>query len=163
MRALWSRATQIPGTYRCISCVSKNTGLSRPRGIKDLPGSRAFVTPTSTFLYTTVFAVGLSIDARAKLDRNKQWETAFEQLRGALEDPSETVAKVPTAKAPGHASPYDTPDRLTARLGLRELQALAPAREWRLVEIDVAAEEYEAALPFVRGCMEPCDSVVSSL
>lgn len=41
-------------------------------------------TPTSTFVYTTVFAAGLAVDARAKRSRNEQWETAFEAIRDEL-------------------------------------------------------------------------------
>jgi hypothetical protein len=104
MRALWSRATQLPGTCRCISCVSKSTALARSRGIKGLPGSWALGTPTSTFLYTTVFAAGLTIDAKIKLDRNKQWDNAFEQLNRALNGPSEKVANAHNEKEPGYTT-----------------------------------------------------------
>jgi hypothetical protein len=80
MRAIWSRATSTPGTCRCTSCV-RNTGpLTRRNGQTPLRRSWAIATPTSTFVYTTVFAVGLAIDARAKAARNTQWERAFSQL-----------------------------------------------------------------------------------
>lgn len=100
MRALWSRATQFPGTSRSISCVSKSTALARPRNTRGLPGSWVFGTPTSTYLDTAVFAAALSGDAKAKLDRNKQWESAIEQLRDALDEPSEKMAKPLNAKEP---------------------------------------------------------------
>ncbi|KAL1791815.1 hypothetical protein ACET3X_009566 [Alternaria dauci] len=82
MRAIWSRATPTPGTCRCISCVSHTTALAR-RGARTAPrASWALGTPTSTFVYTTIFAAGLAIDARAKAARNKQWDKAFSQLAG---------------------------------------------------------------------------------
>lgn len=86
MRAIWSRATSNPGTCRCISCVSNTNALARRHGRTALRGSWAIGTPTSTFAYTTVFAAGLAIDAKAKVARNKQWEKAFSQLAGATDD-----------------------------------------------------------------------------
>lgn len=121
---------------------------------------RRGLTAASSAVLAVLYSGGLDSATLALLAHRAMPPGPIDLLTVAFANPRVLAA---AAKAPGHASPYDTPDRLTARLGLRELQALAPAREWRLVEIDVAAEEYEAALPFVRGCMEPCDSVVSSL
>lgn len=84
MLALWSRVAQSPGTCRCISCVSIAKAAVRRRGLR---GAWALGTPTSTLLYTAVFAAGLSIDAKAKSDRNTQWEEAFAQLQNALDRP----------------------------------------------------------------------------
>lgn len=39
--------------------------------------------------------------------------------------------------------PFDVPDRITGRAGLRELRRLNGEREWNLVEIDVAQEELQ--------------------
>jgi hypothetical protein len=41
--------------------------------------------PTSTFVYTAVFAAGLTMDAKAKRNRSRQWTTAFDQLRDEIE------------------------------------------------------------------------------
>jgi hypothetical protein len=105
MRALWSRATQIPGTCRCISCASRATVPARRRGAGSLGGSWALKTPTSTFLYTTVFAAALAVDARAKAKRNQQWDDAFAQLQGALDRPSDTTR---TEKEDSHIEESDS-------------------------------------------------------
>jgi hypothetical protein len=47
-----------------------------------------FGTPTSTFVYTAIFAVGLTVDAKAKQGRNEQWDEAFALLREELEKPN---------------------------------------------------------------------------
>ena len=88
MRAIWSRATSNPGTCRCISCVSNTTALARCGRRTALRGSWAVGTPTSTFVYTTIFAAGLAVDAKAKAARNKQWDKAFSQLAGSAHHPS---------------------------------------------------------------------------
>jgi hypothetical protein len=49
--------------------------------------------PTSTFLYATVFAAGLTLDAKAKWDRNRQWEDAFVQLQEALNSPAQVTTR----------------------------------------------------------------------
>lgn len=81
MLALWSRATRNPGTCRCIQCVSNTTAIARRAGSVNVKGPWAFGTPTSTFVYTAIFAAGIAIDGKIKHDRNKQWNTAFDQLR----------------------------------------------------------------------------------
>jgi hypothetical protein len=50
-------------------------------------GLRMLKSPTPTFLYTTVFASGLTIAAKAKWGRSRQWEDAFSQLQEALDRP----------------------------------------------------------------------------
>ncbi|KAH7385817.1 hypothetical protein BKA66DRAFT_416157 [Pyrenochaeta sp. MPI-SDFR-AT-0127] len=89
MLAIWSRAGQSPGTCRCISCISNAAAVARRGRHQGFRGSWALatLTPTSTFLYTTVFAAGLTIDAQAKAARNRQWEDAFTHLREALDRP----------------------------------------------------------------------------
>ncbi|KAG9186986.1 hypothetical protein G6011_10094 [Alternaria panax] len=69
-----------------MSCVSTATALARRGGRTALRGSWAIRAPTSTFVYTTVFAAGLAIDAKAKAARNKQWEKAFSQLAGTTDN-----------------------------------------------------------------------------
>ena len=87
MRALWSRVAQTPGTCRCISCHSGTATIARRGAQGSLRGSWTLWSPTSTFVYTTIFAAGLSVDARAKAKRNKQWENAFAQLQEAMDQP----------------------------------------------------------------------------
>lgn len=110
MRAFWSRAaqSQLPGTCRCSSCISNANAIVpvRRRGEAGLRGPWAFGTPTSTFLYTTLFAAGLTVDAKAKLDRNRQWDEAFAQLPVALsplDTTSSTTSKPPSGnQSNGH-------------------------------------------------------------
>uniref|UniRef100_A0A1A7WPW6 Asparagine synthetase domain-containing protein 1 n=1 Tax=Iconisemion striatum TaxID=60296 RepID=A0A1A7WPW6_9TELE len=40
-------------------------------------------------------------------------------------------------------SPFDVPDRLTGRAGLKELQDLSPERRWNFVEINVTQDELQ--------------------
>ncbi|XP_077583670.1 asparagine synthetase domain-containing protein 1 [Stigmatopora nigra] len=40
-------------------------------------------------------------------------------------------------------SKFDVPDRITGRSGLKELQVLAPERQWNFVEVDVTREELQ--------------------
>jgi len=111
MFALWSWVAQSPGTCRCISCVSNARLVIRRRGLR---GLGALPTPTSTFWYTAVFAAGLSVDAKAKADRNKRWEAAFAQLRDAMDnqpEPNNTSERT----ASEHASATHDP-RVSATL-----------------------------------------------
>ncbi|KAH7114274.1 hypothetical protein B0J11DRAFT_445569 [Dendryphion nanum] len=88
MQALWSRVARSPDTTcRCMSCLSNTTATSarsaiaRRGGSVGIKGVWAFGTPTSTFVYTSIFAAGLTVDALAKRKRNEQWVSAFEHLR----------------------------------------------------------------------------------
>ncbi|KAF1834219.1 hypothetical protein BDW02DRAFT_344314 [Decorospora gaudefroyi] len=87
MRAIWSRAASNPGTCRCTSCVSNTAAGARRGGRTALRGPWRFGTPTSTFVYTTIFAAGLATDARAKAARNREWEQAFARLNEAADRP----------------------------------------------------------------------------
>ncbi|KAF2656551.1 hypothetical protein K491DRAFT_596820 [Lophiostoma macrostomum CBS 122681] len=78
MLTLWSRAWRTPRTCRCYQCVTNTSAIAR----RTWP----FGTPTSTFTYTAIFAAGLALDGRAKLQRNRQWDDAFADLQ---KDPTE--------------------------------------------------------------------------
>jgi hypothetical protein len=84
MLAIWSRATLNPGTCRCISCVSHTARLGPSSGRTAFRAPWALGAPTSTFVYTTIFAAGLTADAKAKISRNKQWERAFSKLNNTM-------------------------------------------------------------------------------
>ncbi|KAL6155915.1 hypothetical protein ACJQWK_05453 [Exserohilum turcicum] len=101
MLAIWSRARPTPGTCRCISCSSPAATLSRTGRRCALRAPWALGTPTSTFAYTTVFAAGLAIDAKAKAARNRQWERAF----SSLDDSENGQAPVQAGKEPEVAHP----------------------------------------------------------
>jgi hypothetical protein len=88
MLALWSRAVRTQGTCRCISCISNSSAVSSQGGAVTLRGAWALGTPTSTFVYTGVFAAGLAYDAKSKRKRNEQWEAAFTHLREGLDQTS---------------------------------------------------------------------------
>ncbi|CAI6251793.1 unnamed protein product [Periconia digitata] len=81
MLALWSRVTRAPGTCRCISCGSTNAALATRASTR---ATSLLGAPTSTFIYTSIFTVGLAIDAKTKQRRNEQWDTAFEQLHDEI-------------------------------------------------------------------------------
>ncbi|KAF2471979.1 uncharacterized protein BDR25DRAFT_324503 [Lindgomyces ingoldianus] len=93
---LWSRAARNPGTFRYISCISNSTALVRQPGVASLRGAWAFGTPTSTFVYTAIFAAGLAIDAKAKRDRSEQWDLAFALLREEMAKPSHPTPRFET-------------------------------------------------------------------
>ncbi|KAF2447795.1 hypothetical protein P171DRAFT_429400 [Karstenula rhodostoma CBS 690.94] len=84
MTALWSRAFRTPGTCRCISCAANTPAVARRAGATGLRGAWALGTPTSTFVYTTIFTAGLAIDAKAKRSRGEQWDSAFETIQEEL-------------------------------------------------------------------------------
>ncbi|KAF2739902.1 hypothetical protein EJ04DRAFT_508354 [Polyplosphaeria fusca] len=98
MQTLWSRAARIPGTCKCFSCLSNTTSAlarrTRPTAVK---GAWAFGTPTSTFVYTVIFAAGLAIDGGAKRNRTKQWDDAFaalnEEMAKAAQRRKENMAR----------------------------------------------------------------------
>jgi hypothetical protein len=127
MLAVWSRVAQNPGTCRCMSCVSHAKAVVRRRGLR---GSWAFGTPTSTLLYTTIFAAGLAMDAKAKIGRNKQWEEAFGQLRDALERPADAPRGPASAAESESIIPQD---------GSQDMDGLsgdAAARIWNKLRLD---------------------------
>jgi hypothetical protein len=72
-----------------------------------LRGSGSFGTPfTSTFIHTTVFAVGLTTDARQKAARDEQWEKALAQLNEAQDRPPlKQVSGAPDV--PNGGDPHD--------------------------------------------------------
>ncbi|KAH7085813.1 hypothetical protein BKA63DRAFT_27450 [Paraphoma chrysanthemicola] len=133
MQALWSRAAQNPGTCRCLSCVSNAATVARRRGPRALRGSWALGTPTSTFLYTAVFAAGLTMDARAKLDRNRQWERAFEQLREAMDRPLPTR---PTRAEPMEEATAVGADGATVMPSTDDVQFNTEERAWDNLRFD---------------------------
>ncbi|KAF2029362.1 hypothetical protein EK21DRAFT_112918 [Setomelanomma holmii] len=141
MRALWSRAVQNPGTCSCLSCISSAAATARCCRHNGLRGSWALGTPTSTFLYTAVFAAGLTIDARAKLDRNRQWDRALEQLREAMDRPLTIPDKTTKAadqvedEPSDHLAETDAGD-VTGLPASEVAQANAQARVWHELHFD---------------------------
>ncbi|XP_037343535.2 asparagine synthetase domain-containing protein 1 [Pungitius pungitius] len=62
---------------------------------------------------------------------------------------------------PQTLSPFDVPDRITGKAGLKELQDLCPQRRWNFVEINVAKEELqEIRLQRIRHLVHPLDTVL---
>lgn len=59
------------------------------------------------------------------------------------------------------SSPFDVPDRITGRAGLKELQDLNPERRWNFVEVNVTQEELQK-MRRERIChlVHPLDSVL---
>lgn len=68
-----------------MSCVSNGAAVAKRGGAFGPRGAWLLGMPTSTFVYTTVFAAGLAIDAKAKRNRNKQWNAAFERLQDEID------------------------------------------------------------------------------
>ncbi|KAK7193768.1 hypothetical protein DPSP01_000322 [Paraphaeosphaeria sporulosa] len=117
MTALWSRAFRTPGTCRCISCAATASAVARRPGATGLRGAWAFGSPTSTFVYTTVFAAGLAIDAKAKRNRSGQWDSAFETIQEELR----ALQRPGHRRTAGVASERDT---------LRSVEATPSDLEW---------------------------------
>lgn len=150
MLALWSRATRTPGTCRCISCISKHAALNTRTGVRT---SWLLSTPTSTFVYTTVFAAGLAIDARSKQQRNKQWDTAFDQLRGemgeSMSDGKGTGSAAADAILVKEVSPPEIDVDALHRVAGMELEEQTPVGEPRPeVHVEDIAESFWDYLPF---------------
>ncbi|KAH8731256.1 hypothetical protein GQ44DRAFT_699595 [Phaeosphaeriaceae sp. PMI808] len=155
MLTLWSRAAQNPGTCRCISSVSNVPAMAARRGHTCLPRCWALGTPTSTFFYTTIFAAGLAMDAKAKVDRNRQWDDAFSQLREALDhplNPTSTQQKAERTKKsaepqtygpqePG-GSPQDSDWDTVRRLASTDLGDELALHDWEVSRLDSAAQTW---------------------
>ncbi|KAF1911747.1 hypothetical protein BDU57DRAFT_523728 [Ampelomyces quisqualis] len=141
MRAFWSRVARSPGTCRCMSYVSHARAVVSRRGQRRLRGSWASGTPTSTFFYTTVFAAGLTVDAQAKSERNRQWEKAFARLRDALDRPPQAAPS--TAGKPKRERRV-SPD-LSGHIEDTEWQGVPHAVSMELGD-DAALLKHEAAL-----------------
>ncbi|KAM6935007.1 asparagine synthetase domain-containing protein 1 isoform 1-T2 [Xenentodon cancila] len=74
--------------------------------------------------------------------------------------------KKPTASnidqaGPQTFSPFDVPDRLTGKAGLKELQNLDPERQWNFVEINVTQEElHKMRQEHICHLLHPLDTVL---
>ncbi|KAF2018814.1 hypothetical protein BU24DRAFT_105594 [Aaosphaeria arxii CBS 175.79] len=88
MQALWSQATRNLGTCRGTSCVPRATAIAQRATANSLQRPRLIEIPTSTFIYTAIFAAGIAIDGRAKQARNRQWDNAFANLQSETEESS---------------------------------------------------------------------------
>ncbi|KFU87810.1 Asparagine synthetase domain-containing protein 1, partial [Chaetura pelagica] len=65
------------------------------------------------------------------------------------------------AKAGAHLSCFDVPDRITGRVGLKELEAINPSRTWNFVEINVTLEELKKMrLQCINHLVYPLDTVL---
>jgi asparagine synthetase B (glutamine-hydrolysing) len=64
------------------------------------------------------------------------------------------------AKTVNESSKYDTPDRITGRMGASELIRLYPSRQWRFVEINVPYEEAMAQKQHIIDLMNPLYTVM---
>ncbi|WFD34852.1 hypothetical protein MCUN1_001696 [Malassezia cuniculi] len=74
----------------------------------------------------------------------------------AFENPRSLAA----AKARGEeVDPFNVPDRQSARASYADLVRIAP-RPWRLVEVNVPYDEYNAHLDRIKALIHPCDSVM---
>jgi hypothetical protein len=91
MIALWSRVSLSPGTYRYAAGVSNANATASANASRCGLQRGAWVTGSSTLASTTLLAAGLTVDAKAKLDKNVQWAEAFAQLQHALDNPSMTA------------------------------------------------------------------------
>jgi len=95
-----------------------------------------------------LFSGGLdSVTLAALVDRHAPAHEPIELLNVAFGSSSSTTS-------------FDVPDRQTARVALGELRAIAPGRDWRLVEVNVTAEEVQLAREHVRTLIAPCGTVL---
>lgn len=70
-------------------------------------------------------------------EKKKQQEFAKKKQKNKVMDPITNEAASRTS------SPFDVPDRITGKAGLKELQHLNPERRWNFVEINVTQEELQ--------------------
>ncbi|XP_061697469.1 asparagine synthetase domain-containing protein 1 [Syngnathoides biaculeatus] len=69
--------------------------------------------------------------------------------------PSQRKSEAQTCK------PFDVPDRITGRSGVKELQVLAPERRWNFVEVDVTREELQRMRhKHISDLVHPLDTVL---
>ncbi|CEH13724.1 Asparagine synthase [Ceraceosorus bombacis] len=88
----------------------------------------------------------------------------IELLTVAFANPRKLASARSKCVTEGHqaesSATFDTPDRLTARRGVQELREINPQRQWRLIEINVEAQEYEDHKQEVMHLMYPSSSVM---
>lgn len=99
MRTQWSRASQVNCTYRCKICSSR--GLYSPRKatistFRDI----ALANPSSTFVYSTIFAAAVVADAKAKRDRRERWEKLIADTKQACSSRSQKALEVEETQLP---------------------------------------------------------------
>lgn len=81
-------------------------------------------------------------------------------LHQCLSDPNEPIELINVAFlfAAKDGSMMMAPDRLAAIAGLCELRRLFPSRPWRLVEVDVSAEERAEHESWIRTLIQPANT-----
>ncbi|XP_023278955.1 asparagine synthetase domain-containing protein 1 [Seriola lalandi dorsalis] len=85
----------------------------------------------------------------------KQKESTKKKHKNKVTDSETDGARSPTS------SPFDVPDRITGKAGLRELQDLNPERRWNFVEINVTQEElHEMRQGRICHLVHPLDTVL---
>ncbi|OCK97632.1 uncharacterized protein K441DRAFT_655503 [Cenococcum geophilum 1.58] len=90
MHTLWSRAIQTRYTCRCASCISNTTALARRATI--VAGRRlGRPGPSSTLLYSTIFATAAIVDGRAKRNRRDQWDAAISSAKESVNPAKDSV------------------------------------------------------------------------
>lgn len=92
MQTLWSRALQSRCSCHCASCLSKTTAVARRAtthtGRRVLrPG------PSSTLLYSTIFAAAVVADGKAKEARREQWDRAIAKAKEELKETGHAEAE----------------------------------------------------------------------
>ena len=77
------------------------------------------------------------------------------------EMPSEEFSKSAAAAAASPGEQFNVPDRVTGRVGLKELQAANPLRIWNFVEINVSLEELQRLrITRILHLIQPLDTVL---
>lgn len=75
-----------------------------------------------------------------KLPEPKKQKESAKKQRQHLNKPGDAELRGTRSET---SSPFDVPDRITGRAGLKELQELSCERRWNFVEIDVTQEELQ--------------------
>ncbi|XP_028992682.1 asparagine synthetase domain-containing protein 1 [Betta splendens] len=91
-------------------------------------------------------------------DPKKQKESARKHKKIHKNKPADLKKDEPASRT---SCPFDVPDRITGRAGLKELQDLNPDRRWNFVEINVTQEELqELRHEHICHLVHPLDTVL---
>ncbi|XP_044072496.1 asparagine synthetase domain-containing protein 1 [Siniperca chuatsi] len=93
-----------------------------------------------------------------KLQEPKEQKESAKKLKKHKNKPTDSKTDGADSQT---SSPFDVPDRITGKAGLKELQDLNPERRWNFVEINVAQEELQK-MRQERICqlVQPLDTVL---
>ncbi|KAF2145381.1 uncharacterized protein K452DRAFT_204073, partial [Aplosporella prunicola CBS 121167] len=106
MQTLWTRTLRTRYSCRCRQCASYSTIVARRAATavatasRSAAGSRLPALPSSTILYSAIFAVAAVADGHAKQQRRDQWNAAIQNAKDQLKAPHDELGELDEAGEP---------------------------------------------------------------